>query len=71
MKRALLNIAAFTLPVRPQHRNKLSVTRQELKSLLLIALEASVKPLETSLSFIIAIETISYSAYYPQRKPEK
>lgn len=71
MKRARRSIAAFTLPVRPQHRKELSVTGQKRKHLRKSTRKSSPWQLETTHSFIIAIETISFSEYYPDNNSKK
>ena len=71
MKRSIPIIAAFTLLVCPQYRNKLSITRQKRKNLQLKSSASSKERPDTTYSFKFVIETVSFSEYYPHNYGRK
>lgn len=71
MMQARQIIAAFTLPVRPQSRKRLSDTGQKRKCLQQITPKTSKELPDMTHSFNIAIETVLFSEYYPHRSTEK
>lgn len=71
MRRARGKIATLTLPVRPQHCKMLFITEQKRKHYQQISRKSSKKKLETTHSFNIVIDTVSFYEYYPHRNPEK
>ena len=71
MMRARQNRAMLTLSVRSQLRKRLSVNKQKQKNRQQLARKSLESPPEPTLSFKIAIESVSFYAYYPHRSTEK
>lgn len=71
MKRSIQIIAAFTLPVRPQQRKRISVAGQKRKYLQEISRKLLKRQCKATYSFKITIESVSFSAYYPGSKSKK
>jgi len=65
MKRAQLNIAALTLPVRPQCQKKLSAMEHKRKSHLQMSRKSSKERTGRNNPFKIVIESILSYGYYP------
>lgn len=71
MMRAKRKNTAFTLPVRPLCRKKPSIAGQKRKHLQQKSSATSKGRPDTAYSFKFAIETVSFSAYYPHNNSKK